>query len=439
MMISKQGISNSLIFTFLFLLASNLCFAYHSPTNIDSHFYMKQSSYFRKGDYIHYLWTVRRDGRAPLVYTLINKGKIVAERMITDENVFARNPRIYVDEDGNVHAIWQERIKAAGVHLKYKRFSVYGGEIVNVRNWEIRPEKGRKARHPDIFVDDKGRAYIVWEEKEGVVLAWVSREGNLKKMLFKGRLHRQAMPSVFASRKGVVVAWNGAGGKIELRSCCNERMKTIERQTIPAPPLKDTFSRRILIGYRDGIKITLVDSRIKGHLEGGNERRFYLSGEGSWIPVHDIRTDGESLDHGIEDANINHEKGFLITDGYEIIGDETPSLRDIYGVEDVPEREYLISYLPHGPPAVKTAKPPSLICTIFKSARTRARIVYKEYPINITNKDSGQGFSIKNYGFSPALHKNPLKGGDTGEEAVSLKMVLNYLKQLKQLKERRSS
>ena len=66
-------------------------------------------------------------------------------------------PRMAVDKWGNIHVVWEEYLTESNNEIMYRKYTAQGwSEKINISN------NSWPSREPDVAVDEKGNAYIVW-------------------------------------------------------------------------------------------------------------------------------------------------------------------------------------------------------------------------------------------------------------------------------------
>ncbi len=259
------------------------------PLNHEFAFSMRQLSHFRDNrGYVHMLWSEREgEKRAPIKYALLRDGKTIFRKTLTSHEVFARNPKIFVDERGNVHAVWQERKGPHRVSLVYGSFHFSGSDISGLKLRTV--SEGGEARHPDIYANRKGMVFIVWEENRRVLLGRLSKGGLLTKRVFlqEGNVHLQKLPSISPGKRGVLIAWSEGEKGICIKRCDEKSLKGYE--TFRVSLNKGAFVRRVSLKEGiSGMDISCSEGT-KGHIYiKGGEKRFFITGAGVLIPIYDL-------------------------------------------------------------------------------------------------------------------------------------------------------
>lgn len=319
---ASQGVSSA-------YLSSN-------PLNHDFAFSMGQLSHLRDNrGYVHLLWSEREgEKRAPIKYALLRDGKTIFRKTLTSHEVFARNPKIFVDERSTVHAVWQERKGPHRVSLVYGSFHFSESDISGLKLRTV--SEGGKARHPDIYADRKGRVFIVWEENRRILLGRLSKGGLLTKRVFleEGDVHLQKLPSISPGKKGVLIAWSEGEKGICIKRCDEKSLKEYESFRISLN--KGAFARRVsLKETNSGMEISCSEGT-KGHIYWqGRGKRFFITGAGALIPLHDL--------NGVEEEGAPERKG--ISSGRErlLLSSE----------EGIIERACLLAFFDKGPDLIK--------------------------------------------------------------------------------------
>jgi len=125
---------------------------------------------------IHVVWWDSRSGNFRLYYTLLNHNgsRVMIDRPLNvemaDDRSPAEAPRVALDPFGNLYVVWSQRGKDpdTGMNEEELALSVFFMKLDregNVIIPQLRISSGyANGIHPDIVLDDLGRAHVVWSE-----------------------------------------------------------------------------------------------------------------------------------------------------------------------------------------------------------------------------------------------------------------------------------
>ncbi len=377
---------------------------------------MKQLSQFRDSrGYVHLLWSEREGKGAPIRYALYSDGKAIFRKTITTREVFARNPKIFVDERGNIYAVWQERKGPHRVSIVYAtfRFSEYG--ISDLKQRII--SEGGKARHPDIYADRKGRVFIVWEEKGQVFLGRLQRGGHLTKRAFKAEKgDLQKLPTISPGKKGILIAWNEGEKEICIKRCEEKSLRAYKIFRVSLN--KGGFARRLSLKEgSSGIEISLREET-KGHLNiQGRDRRFLITGSKTLIPLYDLHAVDEEDSYQMKWISDGRERILLSPDEEAV--EMVKPLAFLHKGSDVRRwgSGFFESCLPHGPPDSVMFIHPILSSIYINDPHLKEFLTAKE------NRD--KNLMEASSCFSASISMRVLKGGDLREEGYLKERFMN--------------
>lgn len=108
---------------------------------------------------LHLVWRERGEPNATIRYALLEADgtPIVSPRVLSDPSHWVADPpRLVLDVEGNVHAVWSDEV---GIH--WARLDGDGNPLEEPRL--LAPE----GRYPSIQLDREGRLHLVWQQKLG--------------------------------------------------------------------------------------------------------------------------------------------------------------------------------------------------------------------------------------------------------------------------------
>ncbi len=137
-----------------------------------------------------------------------------------------RRPRIVVGDEGEIHLILQERFaKVSGArategtwvhYIRFRSSEIPQGGSIRHTVLNERP----KALHPDLAVDRRGNAAVVWEEEsDALVLIRIGSNGLLSSrhlIPVRNSTEGRAFPALAADRRGNIhLAWTEPSGRAD--------------------------------------------------------------------------------------------------------------------------------------------------------------------------------------------------------------------------------
>ncbi len=168
---------------------------------------------------LHAVWIEQAGSGSQIYYQTIDPFRSQPETgsvVVANTATRLRRPQVAVDRRGNVHLLWQERFtKSSGARDKEGTWVHYARLNANDSGREIRHEvlnDRPRAQHPDLAVDGRGDAFVVWEEAGGgLLLTKIDARTGLaahRAIASTNSTERRAFPAIAVDRSGQIqLAW----------------------------------------------------------------------------------------------------------------------------------------------------------------------------------------------------------------------------------------
>lgn len=274
-------------------------------------------------------------GKTALVYHVIDPfaaGGSSETILLRESMARIRRPQIVVDRRGGVHVMWQERFAkvegardAQGTWVHYARFN--NGQLAGGLQHHVLNDRPQ-ALHPNLSVDARGNAVVVWEEDAALVVSRIVSTGlvSVRRLAAEPKsLDRRAFPAVVTDRQGQIhLAWtdHSAGGPDQMVYTVLTA-QTLEprfaHQTVQK--ISGVYAQRkaLTLESSGDVRLTWTDKLGPGRLaERSDPNRVWIAAGGPSGAV--IRT------YGLADRHFHQESPLIVPDAAVALPSRDPGL-----------------------------------------------------------------------------------------------------------------
>jgi hypothetical protein len=277
---------------------------------------------------LHIVTASEVSGKFTLVYQILDPFAAVKDSetvLLRESTDRIRRPQIVVDRRGGVHVLWQERFAKAegardaqGTWVHYARFN--NGELGGGLQHRILNDRAR-ALHPDLAVDARGNAVVVWEESEALVVSRILPSGlvSARRLAVEtSSLDRRAFPAIATDRQGQIhLAWTDhaaqSSDQIVYTVLAGQTLApSIDRQTVHQVSGVYAQRKSLALEPTGSVRLSWTDKLAAGRLaERSDRNRVWIVAGGTSGTV--VRT------YGLADRHFNQESLPLVSDAVAVL------------------------------------------------------------------------------------------------------------------------
>lgn len=369
---------------------------------------------------LHTVTVSEASGQSALLYQILDPfaaGHPAPSVLLRETTSRIRRPQIVVDRRGGVHVLWQERFAktegardAQGTWVHYLRFN--NGELAGGLQHHVLNDRPQ-ALHPNLAVDGRGGAVVVWEEDAALVVSRIVPTGLVSARRLAAepaRLDRRAFPAVAVDRQGQIhVAWtdhspNASDQMVYSVLTARTLEPQIAQQTVQK--INGVYAQRksLALEPSGNVRLTWTDKLAPGRLaERSDPNRIWIASGGGPAGAL-VRT------YGLADRHLHEESvsaapsawvavpsrhpGFSALSSRTVLDSAAPPEPELIpallssAIEKRLKREILAFASWSGPPPGSVIDAPSSVTAYASAPRARDLSVHSQYLHRLPSRQS---------------------------------------------------